>query len=112
MAARGYRCPNQWPAGLPGFRESLLDYYGTLERFAHSLLPLYGRALDLEPGYFDAAFRWPQASLRLSHYPPGRRQANQFGIAPHTDAGFMTVLATRGAPGLHILPWQPPTAAG
>ena len=42
-AARGYRCPNQWPAGLPGFRESLLDYYGTLERFAHSLLPLYGR---------------------------------------------------------------------
>ena len=101
-AARGYPCPNQWPAGLPGFRESLLDYYGTLERFAHSLLPLYGRALDLEPGYFDAAFRWPQASLRLSHYPPGRRQANQFGIALHTDAGFVTVLATRDAPGLHV----------
>ncbi len=100
--ARGYRCPNQWPNDLAGFRETLLDYYRTVENFAHRLLPVYARALDLDPDHFGPAFRWPQASLRLSHYPPARRVANQFGIAPHTDAGFLTVLATRGAPGLHI----------
>ncbi|MDP6708117.1 MAG: 2-oxoglutarate and iron-dependent oxygenase domain-containing protein [Alphaproteobacteria bacterium] len=98
--AAGYECPNQWPEDLTGFRETVLDYYATVEAFAHRLLPLY--ALDLDPDYFGAAFRWPQASLRLSHYPPLRREANQFGIAPHTDASFLTVLATHGAPGLHI----------
>ncbi len=101
-AARNYRCPNRWPEGLTGFRETLLDYYGTLEGFAHRLLPIYARALDLAPDHFEPAFHWPQASLRLSHYPPVQREANQFGIAPHTDSCFLTVLATAGAPGLHI----------
>ena len=85
--ARGYRCPNRWPDDLAGFRETLLDYYRTAESFAHRLLPLYARALDLGADHFAPAFRWPQASLRLTHYPPARRVANQFGIAPHTDAG-------------------------
>lgn len=100
--ARQYVCPNKWPDGLPGFRETVLDYYGTAEALAHRLLPVYARALELEPDFFAPAFRWPQASLRLSHYPPVERLDNQFGISPHTDANFFTILATRGAPGLHI----------
>jgi isopenicillin N synthase-like dioxygenase len=72
---------NQWPRDLPGCRDVLMTYYCIMERFTRRrLLPLYAQALELPIDYFDAAFGWPQASLRLSHYPPVPRQANQFGM--------------------------------
>jgi isopenicillin N synthase-like dioxygenase len=96
--------PNQWPEALPGFRETALDYYDTVERLARALLPLYARALELPEDWFEEAFDWPQASLRLTHYPPLPREDNQFGIAPHTDAGFLTILPQSDVTGLHIRP--------
>jgi isopenicillin N synthase-like dioxygenase len=76
-----------------------------MERFTRRRrLPLYAQALALPVDYFDAAFSWPQASLRLSHYPPVPRQDNQFGIAPHTDADFLTMLPQSEVDGLHIRP--------
>jgi isopenicillin N synthase-like dioxygenase len=101
--ARQFRTANQWPRDLPGFRDALMTYYCIMERFTRRrLLPLYAQALELPIDYFDAAFGWPQAGLRLSHYPPVPRQANQFGIAPHTDAGFLTILPQSEVDGLHI----------
>ncbi len=103
--AAQFRTNNQWPRDLPGFRDTLMTYYRTMERFTRRrLLPLYAQALALPSDYFDAAFGWPQASLRLSHYPPVPRQDNQFGIAPHTDAGFLTILPQSEVDGLHIRP--------
>ncbi|MBT6278266.1 MAG: isopenicillin N synthase family oxygenase, partial [Chromatiales bacterium] len=93
--------PNQWPK-LPEFRTITLDYFNAMEGFARSLLPLYAAALKLDIDWFEEAFRWPQASLRLSHYPVSEREDNQFGIAPHTDAGFLTVLPQSDVTGLHI----------
>ncbi len=102
--ASRFRTGNQWPGEWPDFRLALMTYYRTMEQFGRSLLPLYARALGLVDDYFDAAFAWPQASLRLSHYPPLPRQDNQFGIAPHTDAGFLTILPQSEVDGLHIRP--------
>ena len=102
--AAAFTSPNQWPADLPDFRESALDYYGTVEGLARALLPLYALALDLPEDWFEPAFDWPQASLRLTHYPPLPREDNQFGIAPHTDAGFLTILPQSDVTGLHIRP--------
>ena len=103
--AAQFRSANQWPSDLPGFRERLMTYYRTMESFTRRrLLPLYAQALELPGHYFDDAFAWPQASLRLSHYPPAPRQDNQFGIAPHTDAGFLTILPQSEVDGLHIRP--------
>jgi isopenicillin N synthase-like dioxygenase len=102
--ARAFRSPNQWPDDMPGFKDTVSGYYQLMEGFGARLLPLYARALGLPEDYFDAAFRWPQASLRLSHYPPAQRADNQFGIAPHTDAGFLTILPQSDVMGLHIRP--------
>lgn len=102
--AAAFASANQWPTALPGFREVTLDYYRTIERFARALLPLYALALDLPRDWFAPAFGWPQASLRLTRYPPLPREENQFGIAPHTDAGFLTVLPQSDVTGLHIRP--------
>ena len=59
-------------------------------------------ALGLAPDAFDRPFAESQFSFRLSHYPPVKAEVNQFGIAPHTDANFLTFLAQTEIPGLQV----------
>ena len=94
---------NQWPADLPGFRETVLAYMTAMTRLCQRLVPIYAVALDLPPDYFDAMFAKPNMIQRLSHYPPkASYDENEFSIAPHTDSGFMTLLAPSNVPGLAI----------
>lgn len=104
LAGKLFREPNKWPENLPGFREFLLRYWDALEGFSQRLLPVFATALDLAPDYFDRAFVDAQCVLRLSHFPPTRYRDNQFGLAPHTDANFFTVLPQANVEGLYIRP--------
>ena len=101
-AGRRFAGPNRWPDDLPGFRESVLAYTDAMDALTRRLLPACALALDLPPDAFDAAFAESQFSFRLSHYPPVAAEANQFGIAPHTDANFLTFLAQSEVPGLQV----------
>jgi isopenicillin N synthase-like dioxygenase len=103
-AGKRFREINKWPDGLPGFRESATEYYAQLEAFAKGLLPVFATALDLPPDWFDAAFADAQCTLRLSHYPPTNYEDNQFGIAPHTDSSFLTILPQSALEGLYVRP--------
>ena len=102
---------NQWPAELPGFRAKLREYFATMEAFCTRVLPLYARALELPHDFFAEPFREAQITLRLSHYPRVPAEDEQFGLSPHTDAGFMTLLPDNDVPGLEIRPagwdWVP-----
>ena len=103
IVGRRFRSANQWPAGLPGFREAVVAYCDTMERLVQKLVRLYARALDLPASYFDVPFRDMQYKLRATHYPPQEVTADgEFGIAPHTDTSFLTVLAPNEVPGLSI----------
>jgi isopenicillin N synthase-like dioxygenase len=105
VAGKPYRSRNQWPAEseLPGFRATCVAYVDALEALALKLVPLYALALDLPANHFDRAFAEPMYKLRMSHYPPADPQAdNEFGLAPHTDTSFMTLLAPNPVPGLSI----------
>jgi isopenicillin N synthase-like dioxygenase len=102
LAGKPYRCANKWPRDLPGFREACLAYSSALERLASSLVPLYALALDLPETCFDEAFANPMFKLRMTHYPPQEATDNEFGLAPHTDTSFMTLLAPNKVPGLSI----------
>ena len=102
LAGRRFGGPNEWPDGLPGFREDLLEYTETVDALGRSLLPAVALALELPADTFDPAFEESQFSFRLSHYPRTPRTPGQYGFAPHTDANFMTFLAQSGVPGLQI----------
>ena len=98
---------NVWPDGnaMVGFRAAVEDYAREIESFARQLLHVFGAALDLPPTYFDEAFASPFWRIRLSCYPPTAASAgtdvrNGFGIAPHVDTSFFTLLALDGTPGL------------
>ena len=104
LSGRRFVGPNVWPSedDLPGFRANVLEYITTMDAFARRFLPVVATALDLPPTYFDDAFTDSHFSFRLSHYPPVQAADNQFGIAPHTDANFMTFLAQSNVPGLQV----------
>jgi isopenicillin N synthase-like dioxygenase len=102
LAGRRFAGPNRWPEHLPGFRETVLAYTDAVDALGRRLMPACAVALGLPPDTFDMAFAESQFSFRLSHYPPVQAEPNQFGIAPHTDANFLTFLAQTEVPGLQL----------
>jgi len=104
VAGLPLRGVNQWPADLPAFRPAMLAYMAAMEELGLAMLPLYARSLELDDGFFADAFRQPSITLRISSYPPQESfDGEEFGTGPHTDAGFMTMLAQAEVPGLEIL---------
>lgn len=96
---------NQWPENLPGFRETLVEYFETAEAFFRRVLPIFAVALDMPPAYFAPAFDEYDAlsMLRVAHFPAHALGNDQFNVGPHTDSSFVTLLATTNVPGLELL---------
>ena len=88
------------PALVPDFRRAVEAYRrdrtGPLE-----LVPVYARALQLPADFFAGAMRDPFWRLRMTRYHPvGDVPSDEFGIAPHVDTTFFTLLAqdSKGSP--------------
>ena len=94
------------PSALPGFEAAVSDYYRVMDRLGHHLLPLYSLAAGMAADYFDQFFDPALATLRMTHYPALPAEENQWGIDPHSDAGYMTMLPSNPIAGLQI---QDPT---
>ncbi len=96
--------PNRWPASLPGFRDAVEAYYQALDTTARRFTRLLARALGQPEDRFDRHFEYPTVYLRLLRYPPipAAAEPDQFNSAPHTDYGFMTLLAQDDIGGLQV----------
>lgn len=95
---------NQWldEADAPGFKALVAEFAAAVEAVALGLIPIYATALDVEPTWFDEAFLSPFWRLRMTHYPPDPPAPDgAFGIAPHVDTTFFTLLL-QDSPGLTI----------
>ncbi len=95
--------PNQWmPDDLvPGFRPVLQRWFAELGALADELLATFAIGLGLPGGHFVETFGDGAMSLtKLIDYPPTPRGAA--GVNAHHDAGFLTLLATDGTPGLQV----------
>jgi len=96
--------PNQWPAGVPGFREATVAYDDAMRALSLRFLPVFERALGLGAGTLAPLFAQPTTFLRMLHYPPQPPDspADLFGSQPHTDYGFITLLVQDDAGGLQV----------
>lgn len=102
---------------LPGWRAAVAAYYLAMERVATALMRSLARSLGLPHDYFDDSFRRGLSTLRLIRYPPRdaaelatvtdpsvwveAQPARRYLVgAPHTDSGFITLLAQDDVGGL------------
>lgn len=95
---------NQWPeaSALPDFRYRVERYAQQMVQLGKRMLPIYAKALDVPLDYFTQAFEDPLFRLRMTHYPAVEMDSdNAFGIAPHVDTSFFTILA-QDQPGLTV----------
>lgn len=97
-----FRDSRAWPEALPGFKEISMAYFAAMDDLTQKMLPLYAVALQQAPDFFTSAFKEPWADLRYTHYPSREYAKNEFGIAPHTDSSFFTILAQNEKAGLEI----------
>lgn len=112
LSSISYYAPNRWPQNPIGFRDIIVNYYGFATAVALKLLLAISRAIGEKDDYFLDKFYQPMALLRGNYYPPRPEYAGEkdFGIAPHTDYGCLTLLAMDGTPGLEVLSkgaWHP-----
>lgn len=118
QAGKRFYSENQWPDDLPGFKETVSEYMQTMTAFGKSLLPIWALALDLPKDFFSPYFENNYTYLRLAHYPPVTDLGdNEFGLGPHADTGFMTLLPQADVDGLEIMKpdghwFRPPRMAG
>lgn len=96
--------PNQWPENLPGFYEAVEAYRAEVEVLARRLAAMMLEILNVAPEIYEDWFRQPTEFLRFLHYPPEAADApeNSFGSAPHTDHGFLTIVAQDDVGGLEV----------
>jgi isopenicillin N synthase-like dioxygenase len=96
--------PNPWPDWLPGWRQSVLDYFAAMEQLARLLLDGLALSLDLAPGHFDHCLDQHMSAVRLLHYPPhpAADPAREVGCGAHTDWGVLTILAQDATGGLEV----------
>ena len=95
---------NQWPEGLPGFRETVSAYSDVLTQLGHKMCRAIALAMETDVEAFSAMFAPPTTFLRLLHYPPQQPDpsGDLYGSAPHTDFGCITILAQDEIGGLQV----------
>lgn len=103
LARAPFRAANLWP-DMPGFRDTMLDYFNRVWRLGRDLHRGFALDLGLAPDYFESKLDKPIATLRLLHYPPAKAPLpdGQLGAGVHTDYGNVTLLATDAVGGLMV----------
>ena len=93
---------NQWPAEMPELKDAALAYMARMSELGRAIAGGLAEALGLPRDWFLPYFEQPTLFLRLLHYPRQADEAELFGSAPHTDYGFITLLAQDSVGGLEV----------
>ena len=96
--------PNVWPAAMPELRASVYPYFEAASACAEDLLRGFALGAGLDAEHFVRHRDRPVSRGSLQYYPPQPDNAaqDQFGVAPHTDFGVLTVLCQDEVGGLQI----------
>ena len=98
------RGANQWPDFMPEMRSVAMAYYHHAHRVAVELMRGFAIGLGLDREFFLQHCSRPLSRASFVYYPPQSRKkdANLFGVGPHTDFGVLTVLCQDAVGGLQV----------
>ena len=96
--------PNEWPPAMPELKASVYPYFEAASACAEDLLRGFALGAGLDAEHFIRCRDRPVSRGSLQYYPPQPEGAeeDQFGVAPHTDFGVVTVLCQDEVGGLEI----------
>ena len=96
--------PNVWPAAMPALRPAVYPYFEAASTCAEDLLRGFALGASLDAEHFIRCRDRPVSRGSLQYYPPQPAGGgeDQFGVAPHTDFGVLTVLCQDEIGGLEI----------
>jgi len=96
---------NRWPDFVPGMPSILNRYFEACVGLGEKLLKVFAAALEVDPDYFTSAFERTVSRGSILYYPPQPPHYGdgQFGVAPHTDYGCLTLLYQDETGGLQVL---------
>ena len=96
--------PNVWPPALPSLRPAVYPFFEAASACAEDLLRGFALGAGLDAEHFIRHRDRPLSRGSLQYYPPPPPHTgeDQFGVAPHTDFGVLTVLCQDEVGGLEI----------
>ena len=96
--------PNVWPAAMPALKPAVYPCFEAASACAEDLLRGFALGAGLDAEHFIRLRDRPLSRGSLQYYPPQPDDAaeDQFGVAPHTDFGVLTVLCQDEIGGLEI----------
>lgn len=98
------RGENRWPAFLPELEPVAQSFFKQAHELAHHLMHGFALGLNLPEDFFLGTNDRPLSRASFVYYPaqPEAFGVDQFGVAPHTDFGVLTVLCQDEVGGLQI----------
>jgi isopenicillin N synthase-like dioxygenase len=95
---------NRWPPAMPAMRTAALRFLEESDRVARHLLAGFALGLGLQRNFFLRTSSQPMSRAAFTYYPPqpAALGPDQFGVAPHTDFGVLTVLCQDDVGGLQV----------
>lgn len=97
---------NLFPANIPQFGETVLEYMEAMTHLGHTLMTGIALSLGLEASYFaDRYTSDPLVLFRIFNYPPNLSSSDGepiWGVGEHTDYGVLTILKQDDSGGLEV----------
>ena len=95
---------NRWPAFRPGMGPLFAQYFDACHGVAWRLMRAFAAALSIPEDHFVRSIANPISRGSAVYYPPQAAElgADQFGVAPHTDYGCLTLVYQANVGGLEV----------
>lgn len=96
--------PNVWPEAKPEMQAVLYAYYQAVMACGHDIMRAMAVGLGLPDDFFGKHYTKPITRGSVLHYPPQPPDMGetQYGVAPHTDYGCLTLLWQDPVGGLQV----------
>jgi len=95
---------NQWPDEMPEFKRSVYPSFEAGLQCGRDMMRAFALGMEIPEDSFLKATNEPIARSSIIHYPPQPEDigVEQFGVAPHTDYGCLTLLWQDQVGGLEV----------
>ena len=95
---------NQWPVEIPEFKKSVYPFFEAGLQCGLDMMRAFALGMGLPEDSFLKSTDEPIARSSIIHYPPQAEDLGeeQFGVAPHTDYGCLTLLWQDQVGGLEV----------